>query len=63
MVTSKDEVKPRKVVDEHKIARNTDKCNIITKTETKDYRIVFDKRVITTEFDTLPYGKQTQYIY
>ena len=56
MITSKDEVKPVKVVDEHKITRNTDKFNIITKTETKDYRIVFDKRVITTEFNTLPYG-------
>jgi hypothetical protein len=56
MVTSKDEVKPVQVVDEHKITRNPETCKVITKTETKDYQIVFDKRVIKGNFQTLPYG-------
>lgn len=56
MVTSKGKSKLVKVIDEHKIARNPETCNIITKTETKDYKIVFNKRVITSNFNTLPYG-------
>ena len=34
------------VVDKHRIRRNPSTGHIITTTENKDYRIVFDKRVI-----------------
>ena len=44
------------VVDGHKIARNPSMGHIITKREHKDYRIVFDKRVITKDYHTVPYG-------
>lgn len=56
MVTDKSKVISVKVIDENKITRNPDTCHIITKTETKDYRIVFDKRVISKDFYTFPYG-------
>jgi hypothetical protein len=44
------------VVDENKIVRNPSTGHIITKRENKDYKIVFDKRVIGKEFFTVPYG-------
>ena len=44
------------VTDEHKIARDQKNNRIITSRQTKDYRIVFDKRVITNNFNTVPYG-------
>ena len=53
MVTNMGQVR---VVDEHKITRNPTTGHIITKTERKDYKIVFDKRVITHDFNTIPYG-------
>jgi hypothetical protein len=28
----------------------------VTKTESKDYKIVFDKRIITADLNTIPYG-------
>lgn len=56
MVTNRADVKPITVIDTNKITRNVDKCCIITKTETKDYRIVFDKRIIKDYFQTVPYG-------
>lgn len=46
------------IVDEHKICRNTSKCCILTKAETKEYKIVFDKHVIMDNYVTLPYGMQ-----
>ncbi|WAR14681.1 ZN358-like protein [Mya arenaria] len=44
------------VVDNNKIVRNQATGHVITKRETKDYKIVFDKRVIGSEYNTYPYG-------
>lgn len=44
------------VVDQCKIRRNPSTGNIITTTEKKDYKIVFDKRVIKEGLKTNPYG-------
>ena len=45
------------VVDEHRIQRNPSTGHIITTTENKDYRIVYDKRVIQGNgLLTFPYG-------
>ena len=39
-----------------KIARNKNDKNVATRREDKDHRIVYTKRVIVNNFDTLPYG-------
>ena len=39
-----------------KTVRNRNEKSVLTKSETKDYRIVYTKRVIVNNFDTLPYG-------
>ena len=44
------------VTDKFKITRNSETCNIVTKLEHKDYRIVFDKRVLTHDYVSIPYG-------
>lgn len=44
------------VVDANKIVRNPATGHVITKREAKDYRIVFDKRVMTDNYYTQPYG-------
>lgn len=44
------------VVDEHKMARNPSTGHVITTRECKNYKIVFDKRVIGREYNTYPYG-------
>ena len=44
------------VIDSNKICRSNGL--LITRTETKDYKIVFDKRVIKDNICTLPYGMQ-----
>ncbi|CAC5391674.1 unnamed protein product [Mytilus coruscus] len=44
------------VTDEYKIRRNVKSSDIITCVEEKDYRIVFDKRVLKDNYKTVPYG-------
>ena len=39
-----------------KITRNKKEKNIVTKRMKKDYRVVYNKRVITENYATLPYG-------
>ena len=39
-----------------KITRDKKEKNIVTKKMKKDYRLVYDKRVITENYGTLPYG-------
>jgi len=38
------------------ISREKNSTNIVTKTEKKVYKIVFDKRVICENYTTKPYG-------
>ena len=40
----------------YKINRDTKEKSVRTRSENKDYRIVYNKRVIVNNFDTLPYG-------
>ncbi|XP_071153592.1 uncharacterized protein [Mytilus edulis] len=44
------------VTDEYKIRRNVKSIDIILCVEEKDYRIVFDKRVLKDNYTTVPYG-------
>ena len=44
------------LVDDNKIVRNPSNGHVITRRETKDYKIVFDKRVIGRVYNTNPYG-------
>ena len=44
------------LVNPHKITRDKKEKNIVTKKMKKDYRIVYNKRVITENYGTLPYG-------
>ena len=39
-----------------KITRDKKEKNIVTKKMKKDYRVVYNKRVITQDYGTLPYG-------
>ena len=39
-----------------KITRDKKEKNIVTKKMKKDYRVVYNKRVITENYETLPYG-------
>ena len=56
MVTNNREDGCIKVVDTNKICRSNGV--LITRTETKDYKIVFDKRIIKDNIFTYPYGMQ-----
>ena len=44
------------LVNPHKITRDKKEKNIVTKKMKKDYRIVYNKRVITENYGTVPYG-------
>ena len=44
------------LVNPYKIIRDKKEMNIVTKKMKKDYRIVYNKRVITENYGTLPYG-------
>ena len=44
------------VENPYKITRDKKEKNIVTKKMKKDYRIVYNKRVITENYGTLPYG-------
>ena len=39
-----------------KIVRDTKDKSVLTRSEAKDYRVVYNKRVIVGNFDTVPYG-------
>lgn len=54
MLKKSQESRHIQVVDEKKICRSNGL--IITKSENKDYKIVFDKRVIKDVNATYPYG-------
>ena len=49
---------PAKVVVDipFKITRDTSMKQVVTKQQSKDYRIVYNKRVIVDNFNTIPYG-------
>lgn len=44
------------VRNDYKIARDTKTTEIVTKKENKDYKLVFDKRVLRKDLTSVPYG-------
>ncbi|XP_028408798.1 uncharacterized protein LOC114531373 [Dendronephthya gigantea] len=44
------------VTNPFKITRDKQRKNIVTKEMKKDYRIIYDKRVLMNDFKTIPYG-------
>lgn len=43
-------------VEDDKIVRDRNKCMLLSTKQTKKHKIVFDKRVIVNEYNTIPYG-------
>ena len=56
MVVSKENVDPVDVVNPSKICRDSRHQTVYNRYENKKYRIVYTKRVIQDNLDTLPYG-------
>ena len=56
LVESEEEPVKVTVTNPRKIVRNVNTKNIESRAFKKDYRIVFDKRWISSGYDTLPYG-------
>ena len=44
------------VTDTHKIIRDRNTTKLLTLSQNKDYKLVFDKRVIRENFMSFPYG-------
>lgn len=44
------------VQNDYKIARDSNRTEIVTRKENKDYKLVFDKRVLQTDLTSVPYG-------
>ena len=43
------------VTDPHKICRNKETKSIVSRIQSKDYRVVYTKQVIVDDFKTIPY--------
>ena len=55
LITNEDETQPKiSIVDPHKIVRKQGKLYTIP--QKKDYRLVYDKRIIGPNYVTYPYG-------
>ena len=44
------------VIEPRKITRNRSRCLIYNRSQTKQYRKVYDKRVFLANYETVPYG-------
>ena len=44
------------VINAHKITRDRNNAQLVTTSERKDYRLVFDKRVVRENYMSFPYG-------
>ena len=45
-----------RVTDDCKIVRDPKTTSLLSTTQSKDYKIVFDKRVMKKDYFTIPYG-------
>lgn len=44
------------VQNDYKINRDSNATEIVTRKESKDYKLVFDKRVLQKDLTSVPYG-------
>lgn len=51
------------VVDDFKICRDQSRNILLSRVEHKDYKIVFDKRIIKENYETVPYGMTYRFLY